>query len=86
MVRQWQELFFEKRYSFVELKNPDFVAVSKGFFVDASRVENRVDLSRALETLLKAEKPTVLEVKVRREDNVFPMVPTGASVAEIRLE
>jgi acetolactate synthase I/II/III large subunit len=86
MVRQWQQLFFEKRYSFVELQNPDFVAVSKGFFVDAKKVEERKDLSRALDKLLKSEKPFVLEIKVEREDNIFPMVPTGASVEEIRLE
>ena len=86
MVRQWQELFFEKRYSFVELKNPDFVAVSKGFFVDAERVDERKELSKALDQLLAAKKPTVLEVKVKKEGNIFPMMPTGASVEEIRLE
>lgn len=86
MVRQWQQLFFEKRYSFVDLKNPDFVAVSKGFFVDAQRVEQREKLNQALDHLLVADKPSVLEVMVRKEDNIFPMVPSGASVEEIRLE
>jgi acetolactate synthase-1/2/3 large subunit len=86
MVRQWQQLFFDKRYSFVELKNPDFVAVAKGFFVDAQKVEERKDLDKALDHMLDSEKPYVLEVKVEREDNIFPMVPTGASVEEIRLE
>ncbi len=86
MVRQWQQLFFDKRYSFVELKNPDFVAVAKGFFVDAKKVEQRKDLSGALDEMLKSENPYVLEVKVEKENNIFPMVPTGASVEEIRLE
>jgi acetolactate synthase-1/2/3 large subunit len=86
MVRQWQQMFFEKRYSFVDLKNPDFVAVSKGFFIDAERVAERKELSRALDSLLAAKKPTVLEIMVKKEDNIFPMVPTGASVEEIRLE
>jgi len=86
MVRQWQQLFFEKRYSFVDLKNPDFVAVSKGFFVDAERVEKREQLDKALDHLLATEKPTVLEVMVKKEENIFPMVPSGASVDEIRLE
>ena len=86
MVRQWQQLFFDKRYSFVDLKNPDFVAVSKGFFVDAEKVEDREKLSKALDNLLASSKPTLLEVMVKKEGNIFPMVPTGASVEEIRLE
>ena len=86
MVRQWQQMFFEKRYSFVNLKNPDFVAVSKGFFVDADKVTERKELSKALDTLLDSKKPMVLEVVVQKEGNIFPMVPTGASVEEIRLE
>jgi acetolactate synthase-1/2/3 large subunit len=86
MVRQWQQLFFDKRYSFVELKNPDFVAVSKGFYVDAEKVEERKQLHKALDRLLASDGPRVLEVVVRKEDNIFPMVPTGASVDEIRLE
>ena len=79
-------MFFEKRYSFVNLKNPDFVAVSKGFFVDADKVTERKELSKALDTLLDSKKPMVLEVVVQKEGNIFPMVPTGASVEEIRLE
>jgi acetolactate synthase-1/2/3 large subunit len=86
MVRQWQEMFFEKRYSFTELKNPDFVAVAKGFHIDAHKVENRADLSNALNKLIAAKGPQLLEVVVRKEENVFPMVPSGASVSEIRLE
>ena len=86
MVRQWQQLFFDKRYSFVELKNPDFVAVSKGFYVDAEKAEERKQLDKALDRLLAANGPRVLEIVVGKEDNIFPMVPTGASVEEIRLE
>ena len=86
MVRQWQQMFFKKRYSFVDLKNPDFVAVSKGFYIDAQRVSERKELDKALDTLLDTKGPMVLEVMVRKEDNIFPMVPTGASVEEIRLE
>jgi acetolactate synthase I/II/III large subunit len=86
MVRQWQQMFFEKRYSFVDLKNPDFVAVAKGFYIDAQRVSMREDLSKAMDKLLASNKPMVLEIMVRKEDNIFPMMPTGASVDEIRLE
>ena len=86
MVRQWQELFFDKRYSFVDIKNPDFVAVAKGFYVDASKVSEREKLSASLDALLQSKKPTLLEVVVRKEHNVFPMVPTGASVSEVRME
>lgn len=86
MVRQWQEMFFEKRYSFTELQNPDFVAVAKGFHMDAYKVEKREDLSTALDRLIEAKGPQLLEIVVRREENVFPMVPSGAGVHEVRLE
>src|SRR6185369_4919752 len=86
MVRQWQELFHGKRYSFVELKNPNFVAVAKGFFIDAEKIEKREAIDAALDRLLKTNKPTLLEVVVRKEEKVFPMVPSGASVSEMRLE
>lgn len=86
MVRQWQELFFNKRYSFTDLKNPDFVQIAKGFYIPASKVEKRNELDKAIETMLKAKTPYFLEVVVEKEGNVFPMIPTGASVEEIRLE
>ncbi|MBI4078758.1 MAG: biosynthetic-type acetolactate synthase large subunit [Candidatus Levybacteria bacterium] len=86
MVRQWQQLFFEKRYSFVDLVNPDFVQVAKGFFIDAHRVEKYSELSDALDKMLKALGPYFLEVKVEKEGNVFPMVPSGAACDEIVLE
>jgi len=86
MVRQWQELFHGKRYSFVDLKNPDFVAVSKGFFIDAERVTDRKELSKALDKLLQSKKAQLLEVKVKKEEKVFPMMPAGAAVHEMMLE
>ncbi|HSW97049.1 MAG TPA: thiamine pyrophosphate-dependent enzyme, partial [Candidatus Saccharimonadales bacterium] len=86
MVRQWQQMFFEKRYSFVDLQNPDFVAVTRGFHIDAEKVEKREDLSGAMDKLLSATKPTLLEIVVKKETNVFPMIPTGAAVHEIRLD
>ena len=86
MVRQWQEMFFDKRYSSVALQNPDFVAIAQGFGVDASRVESNADLDSGLDVMLSSDGPYVLEVVVEREDNVFPMVPAGASVSDVRLE
>lgn len=86
MVRQWQEMFFNKRYSFVNLKNPDFITLSKGFGIEANRVEERSQLAEGLDKMLNSKGPYFLEIKVLQENNVFPMVPTGASVEEIRLE
>lgn len=86
MVRQWQQLFFDNRYSFVELKNPDFVAVTKGFGINAEIVKDRKDLDKALKRMFEFDGPYLLDVRVLKEENIFPMVPTGASVDEIRLE
>ena len=86
MVRQWQQMFFEKRYSFVNLKNPDFVVLSRGFGIKAERVEKREDLSGALDRLLSAKGAYFLDISVMKEGNVFPMVPAGAGVHEVRLE
>lgn len=86
MVRQWQELFFDNRYSFVDLQNPDFVAIAKGCYIDAEKIEKREQIGEAIDILLESDKPRLLEVVVKKEGNVFPMVPTGASVEEIRLE
>ncbi len=85
MVRQWQQLFFEKRYSFVELQNPDFITIAKGFGVNGHTCDKREDLSDSLDTMLKSTKPYLLEVIVEKEENVFPMVASGACVSEIRL-
>lgn len=86
MVRQWQQMFFEKRYSFTNIQNPDFVALAASYNIKGVKVEKQEDLSNALDQLLNTENAFLLEVKVAKEDNVFPMVPTGASVAEIRLQ
>ncbi len=86
MVRQWQQLFFDNRYSSVELMNPDFITISKGFGIDAEKVEVREDLNDAIDKLLASKESFLLEVLVEKEENVFPMVPSGASCGEIRLE
>ncbi len=86
MVRQWQQLFHQKRYSFVELQNPDFITIGKGFGIDGHTCADRADLGASLDRLIASEKPYLLEVLVEKEENVFPMIPTGACVSEIRLE
>jgi acetolactate synthase I/II/III large subunit len=86
MVRQWQELFFEKRYSFTELKNPDFVMIAKGFGIDGRKVESRENLESAVAEMIAHPGPFLLEAVIEKEDNVFPMVPSGASVSHIMLE
>ncbi len=86
MVRQWQQLFFEKRYSFTELTNPDFIMISKGFGIPGVKVEQREDLEAAVDQMLSHDGPFLLEVAIEKEDNVFPMVPSGASVSEVMLE
>ena len=86
MVRQWQQLFHEKRYSFTEMTNPDFVKLAQAFSIPAKKVENREDLQGCLIEMLDAKTPYFLEVVVEKEENVFPMVPAGAGVADIILE
>ncbi len=86
MVRQWQQLFFDKRYSSTELINPDFLTIAKGYCIDGQRVSKRDDLDEAVKKMLDHNGPYLLEVKVEKEGNVFPMVPAGCSVAEVRLE
>ena len=85
MVRQWQQLFFDKRYASTEMINPDFVAIAKGYYIDSDRVEKRKDLKSAVKKMINSKKPYVLEICVEKEDNVFPMIPSGASVSDIRL-
>jgi acetolactate synthase I/II/III large subunit len=85
MVRQWQELFFEKRYSFTEIISPDFVKVAEAYGIKACAVHTRDELDVAMKNMLKAEGPFLLEVMIEKEDNVFPMVPAGASVSNIVL-
>jgi len=86
MVRQWQELFFEKRYSFTEIKSPDFLTLASAYGIEAARVTRSSELENAVESMLKHNGPFLLEVVSEKEDNVFPMVPAGASVSEIMLE
>ena len=85
MVRQWQQLFFDKRYASTEMVNPDFVKIAEGYFLKAKRVTKREDLANAVEEMIKSDEPYFLEVVVEKEDNVFPMITTGSSVSEIRL-
>ena len=86
MVRQWQELFNDKRYSFVDITSPDFVALAKAYYIEAQSVSVRKDLRQSLKTMLDHNGAYLLEVFTGKENNVFPMVPQGCSVSEIRLK
>ena len=86
MVRQWQQMFFEKRYASTEMVNPDFVTIAKGYGIKTNQVTDRSQLQDAVKEMMEANEPYFLEVKVEKEENVFPMIPTGASVSDIRLE
>jgi len=85
MVRQWQELFNDRRYSFVDITSPDFVQVAKGYYIDGQRISKREELNDAVNKMLQHKGSYLLEVMVGKENNVFPMVPQGCSVSEIRL-
>ncbi|MBW3470093.1 biosynthetic-type acetolactate synthase large subunit [Arthrospiribacter ruber] len=85
MVRQWQQLFFDKRYSFTELDNPDFIKIAEAYNFKARKVTEREDLEAAVAEMLVQDGPYFLEVVVEKEDNVFPMIATGCSVEEVRL-
>src|SRR5687768_7862841 len=86
MVRQWQQLFHEKRYSFTEMANPDFIKLAEAYNIPARKVEKREDLQAAIQEMLDATTPYFLEAVVGKEDCVFPMVPAGAGVGEVLLE
>ena len=86
MVRQWQAPFFEERYSFVHMDNPDFNKIADGYGIRNELVKERKDLSKALDRMLKAKGPYLLDIYVKKEENVFPMVPSGATVDEIRIK
>ncbi|MEX0359463.1 MAG: thiamine pyrophosphate-binding protein, partial [Allomuricauda sp.] len=86
MVRQWQELFFESRYASTVMTNPDFVKIAEGYHIKSRRVTERGDLKDAVEEMMASKDPYFLEVRVEKEDNVFPMIPSGASVSDIRLK
>ena len=85
MVRQWQQLFFDRRYSSVHLQNPDFIKIAEGFGVPGKTVDQPEELDGAIAEMLAADGPYLLHVRVAKEENVFPMVPSGAAVDEIIL-
>ncbi len=85
MVRQWQELFFDKRYSFTDIKNPNFLKIAEGYGIEGQKVTAREELQSGLNKLLSSRESYLMEVIVEQEENVFPMVQTGASVSEIIL-
>lgn len=85
MVRQWQELFFNERYSFTHLKNPDFIKIAQAYDIPGQCVVDRSALNKALDDMLSAEGAYLLEIKVEKQENIFPMIPTGAGVGEMRL-
>lgn len=85
MVRQWQQLFHEKRYSFVDIQSPDFVQVAKGYSIPGQSISKRPELKAALQTMIDHYGSYLLEVMVGKENNVFPMVPQGKGVAEVVL-
>ena len=86
MVRQWQQMFFDKRYSSTEMINPDFQTIAKGYGIESIKIEQRDNLETAVKNFLNHEGSYLLEVVVGKENNVFPMVPSGAPVKDIRLE
>ena len=86
MVRQWQQLFFDKRYASTEMVNTNFVAIAEGYYIKARKVTKREDLAEAVAEMMQSKEAYFLEVCVEKEDNVFPMIPSGASVSDIRLE
>ncbi|MCL4140815.1 UNVERIFIED_CONTAM: hypothetical protein GTU68_004268 [Idotea baltica] len=85
MVRQWQQLFFDKRYASTEMTNPNFVAIAQGYYIKAKKVTKREELADAVKEMMASKESYFLEVCVEKEDNVFPMIPSGASVSDIRL-
>ena len=86
MVRQWQELFFDRRYSSVELQNPDFIKIAEGFGVPGKKITKPEEVEGAIAEMLAHDGPYLLHVMVEKEENVFPMVPSGASISDIVLE
>jgi acetolactate synthase-1/2/3 large subunit len=86
MVRQWQQLFHDKRYSFVDIASPDFVMLAKSYGIAGQSIDQRENLKGALKAMLDHDGSYLLEACVGQENNVFPMVPQGCSVSEIRLK
>lgn len=86
MVRQWQQLFFEKRYSAVELQNPDFIKIADGFGVPGKKISDASEIDEGIREMLNYDGPFLLHVEVEPEENIFPMISTGKAVDEIVLE
>ncbi len=86
MVRQWQDMFNEKRYAYTELTNPDFITIAKGFGINGKTISKREEVDEAIDNLIAFDGPFLLEVKVEKEANVFPMVPAGGTVSKMILE
>jgi acetolactate synthase-1/2/3 large subunit len=86
MVRQWQELFFDGRYASTGLVNPNFLMISEGFGVPSKQISERSELKQTLQDVLEMDGPFMLEVKLEKEGNIFPMVPAGGTVSEMRLD
>jgi len=86
MVRQWQELFFDRRYASTIMTNPDFVKIAEGYGIEANRVSKRENLQKSIAEMIASKESYFLEVVVENEGNVFPMIPTGATVSDVRLK
>ena len=83
MVRQWQELFYDRRYSYTELPPVDFVGIAKAYGIEGMRVDSVGQIDEALRTALTYNGPYLLDFRIEREENVFPMVPAGAAISEM---
>ena len=86
MVRQWQELFYDKRYSFTHLENPDFQMVAKAYGIPSVRVDSVEHLDEAITDMMDAEGSFLLEACTVTEENIFPMIPAGASIDKIFID
>ena len=85
-VRQWQYMFFDKRYSFTPMTNPDYELIAKGYGIPCRTVVDRKDLDEAIREMLETKGPYLLQVAVKEEDNILPMTPPGGNVDEMLLE
>ena len=86
MVRQWQELFFNKRYAFTHLDNPDFQKVAQAYNIPSGKISRTSDIEAEVKKMLESEGAYFLEVEVKEEENVFPMIPAGATLDEMIYE
>jgi acetolactate synthase-1/2/3 large subunit len=83
MVRQWQELFYEKRYVATPLSGPDFVKMAEAYDIPALRIEHKIDVIPAIEKALETEGPFLIDFRVEPEENVYPMVPSGEALSKV---